>query len=184
RKSTQVALLNANYIARKLSGAYPILYTGRNDRVAHECIIDIRPLKQDSGITEEDIAKRLMDYGFHAPTMSFPVPGTLMIEPTESEPKAELDRFIDAMLQIRREIQEVQDGTMAAADSPLKHAPHTQTDLITPEWNRAYSRETAAYPSRYQKNWKFWPAVNRVDNVYGDRNFMCACPPVEDYIGA
>ncbi|WP_022800452.1 aminomethyl-transferring glycine dehydrogenase [Deinococcus ficus] len=184
RKSTQVALLNANYIAKKLSGAYPILYTGRNDRVAHECIIDIRPLKQDSGITEEDIAKRLMDYGFHAPTMSFPVPGTLMIEPTESEPKAELDRFIDAMLQIRREIQEVQDGTMAAADSPLKHAPHTQTDLIAPEWNRAYSRETAAYPSRYQKNWKFWPAVNRVDNVYGDRNFMCACPPVEDYIGA
>ena len=184
KKSTQVALLNANYIAKKLSSAYPILYTGRNDRVAHECIIDIRPLKQDSGITEEDIAKRLMDYGFHAPTMSFPVPGTLMIEPTESEPKAELDRFIAAMLDIRREIQDVQDGTITAADSPLKHAPHTQADLMDTDWNRAYTRETAAYPSPHQKHWKFWPAVNRVDNVYGDRNFMCACPPIEDYVGA
>lgn len=184
KASTQVALLNANYIAKKLSSAYPILYKGRNDRVAHECIIDIRPLKQASGITEEDIAKRLMDYGFHAPTMSFPVPGTLMIEPTESEPKAELDRFIAAMLDIRREIQDVQDGTITAADSPLKHAPHTQADLMDTDWNRAYSRETAAYPSPHQKHWKFWPAVNRVDNVYGDRNFMCACPPIEDYIGA
>ena len=184
KASTQVALLNANYIAKKLSSAYPILYTGRNDRVAHECIIDIRPLKQASGITEEDIAKRLMDYGFHAPTMSFPVPGTLMIEPTESEPKAELDRFINAMLDIRREIQDVQDGTITAADSPLKHAPHTQADLLDTDWNRAYSRETAAYPSAHQKHWKFWPAVNRVDNVYGDRNFMCACPPIEEYVGA
>ena len=184
KASTQVALLNANYIAKKLSSAYPILYTGRNGRVAHECIIDIRPLKQASGITEEDIAKRLMDYGFHAPTMSFPVPGTLMIEPTESEPKAELDRFIAAMLDIRREIQDVQDGTITAADSPLKHAPHTQADLMDTEWNRAYSRETAAYPSPHQKHWKFWPAVNRVDNVYGDRNFMCACPPIEEYVGA
>ncbi|MFC4426352.1 aminomethyl-transferring glycine dehydrogenase [Deinococcus navajonensis] len=183
RKATQVALLNANYMAKKLQGAYPILYKGKGGRVAHECIIDMRPLKQASGITEEDVAKRLMDYGFHAPTMSFPVPGTLMIEPTESEPKAELDRFVDAMLQIRREIQEVQDGLLRAEDSPLKHAPHTQDDLMADEWTRAYSRETAAYPSKHQKSWKYWPAVNRVDNVYGDRNFVCSCPPVEDYIG-
>ncbi|GAA5534933.1 aminomethyl-transferring glycine dehydrogenase [Deinococcus aluminii] len=181
KKATQVALLNANYIASKLSGAYPVLYTGRNGRVAHECILDIRPLKQASGITEEDIAKRLMDYGFHAPTMSFPVPGTLMIEPTESEPKAELDRFIDAMLNIRREMREVEDGLMKAEDSPLRHAPHTQDDLMADEWNRAYSRETAAFPTRAQKQWKYWPAVNRVDNVFGDRNFVCSCPPIEEY---
>ncbi|GGL81941.1 glycine dehydrogenase (decarboxylating) [Deinococcus aerolatus] len=183
RQSTGVALLNANYIAQQLAGAYPILYSGRNRRIAHECIIDIRPLKADSGISEEDIAKRLMDYGFHAPTMSFPVPGTLMIEPTESEPKAELDRFIAAMLGIRREIQEVQDGLIKAEDSPLKHAPHTQEDLLQAEWNRAYSREVGAFPSAAQKAWKYWPAVNRVDNVYGDRNFVCSCPPMEDYIG-
>ncbi|MFC6591638.1 aminomethyl-transferring glycine dehydrogenase [Deinococcus lacus] len=184
RESTQVALLSANYIAKKLEGAYPILYTGKNGRVAHECIIDIRPLKAETGISEEDIAKRLMDYGFHAPTMSFPVAGTLMIEPTESEPKEELDRFIDAMLNIRREIQDVQDGTISAEDSPLRHAPHTQSDLMADEWNRAYSRQTAAYPTEHQRTQKFWPAVNRVDNVYGDRNFMCSCPPIEDYVGA
>lgn len=182
--ATQVALLNANYIAHHLKGAFPVLYTGRNDRVAHECIIDLRPLKAASGISEEDVAKRLMDYGFHAPTMSFPVPGTLMIEPTESEPKAELDRFIQAMLGIRREIQDVQDDLITAADSPLKHAPHTQADLIDMDWNRAYSRETAAYPTATQKQWKYWPSVNRVDNVYGDRNFVCSCPPVEDWIEA
>jgi glycine dehydrogenase len=181
KASTQVALLNANYVARKLEGAYPVLYTGRNGRVAHECILDIRPLKQASGVSEEDIAKRLMDYGFHAPTMSFPVPGTLMIEPTESEPKPELDRFIDAMLNIRREIQDVQDGLLRAEDSPLRHAPHTQDDLMQGEWNRAYSRETAAFPAGAQKAWKYWPAVNRVDNVFGDRNFVCSCPPVEEY---
>lgn len=181
RKATQVALLNANYIAKKLGGAYPILYTGMNGRVAHECILDIRPLKAATGITEEDIAKRLMDYGFHAPTMSFPVPGTLMIEPTESEPKAELDRFIAAMLGIRREIQEVEDGLLGAEDSPLRHAPHTQEDLVSAEWERAYSRETAAFPTPAQKAWKYWPAVNRVDNVYGDRNFVCSCPPVEEW---
>ncbi|MBZ9750982.1 aminomethyl-transferring glycine dehydrogenase [Deinococcus sp. HMF7604] len=184
KKATQVALLNANYIAQGLKGAYPVLYTGRNERVAHECIIDLRPLKQATGVTEEDVAKRLMDYGFHAPTMSFPVPGTLMIEPTESEPKAELDRFIQAMLGIRREIQDVQDELIAAADSPLKHAPHTQADLIAEDWNRVYSRETAAYPTSTQKAWKYWPAVNRVDNVYGDRNFVCSCPPVEEYVEA
>ncbi|MXV21052.1 aminomethyl-transferring glycine dehydrogenase [Deinococcus xianganensis] len=182
--ATQVALLNANYIAHHLKGAFPVLYTGRNDRVAHECIIDLRPLKAASGISEEDVAKRLMDYGFHAPTMSFPVPGTLMIEPTESEPKAELDRFIQAMLGIRREIQDVQDDLITAADSPLKHAPHTQADLIDMDWNRAYSRETAAYPTNTQKQWKYWPSVNRVDNVYGDRNFVCSCPPVEDWVEA
>ena len=183
RDSTGVALLNANYIAQQLAGAYPILYTGQAGRIAHECIIDIRPLKASSGISEEDIAKRLMDYGFHAPTMSFPVPGTLMIEPTESEPKAELDRFIAAMLGIRREIQEVQDGLIKAEDSPLKHAPHTQEDLVAEDWNRAYCREVGAFPSAAQKQWKYWPAVNRVDNVYGDRNFVCSCPPMEDYIG-
>ena len=182
KKATQVALLNANYIAHHLKGAFPVLYTGKGGRVAHECIIDLRPLKAATGITEEDVAKRLMDYGFHAPTMSFPVPGTLMIEPTESEPRAELDRFVAAMLGIRREIQDVQDELIAAADSPLKHAPHTQDDLMADEWERAYSRATAAYPTSTQKQWKYWPAVNRVDNVYGDRNFVCSCPPVEDYI--
>ncbi len=186
KRSSEVAILNANYIAHKLRGAYPVLYTGpdhdgHGGRVAHECILDIRPLKQESGIGEEDIAKRLMDYGFHAPTMSFPVAGTLMIEPTESEPKAELDRFVAAMLGIRREIQEVQDGLLSAEDSPLRHAPHTQDDLISTEWNRAYSREVAAFPAPAQKHWKYWPSVNRVDNVYGDRNFVCSCPPIEAY---
>ncbi len=184
KQSTQVALLNANYVAKRLEDAFPVLYSGKGGRVAHECILDIRPLKAESGISEEDIAKRLMDYGFHAPTMSFPVPGTLMIEPTESEPKAELDRFVDAMLNIRREIQEVLDGTMTAADSPLKHAPHTLRDLMDNDWGRAYSREVGAFPSAHQKTWKYWPAVNRVDNVYGDRNFVCSCPPIEDYVGA
>ncbi|ADV66653.1 aminomethyl-transferring glycine dehydrogenase [Deinococcus maricopensis] len=181
RESTQVAILNANYIATRLREHYPVLYTGKGGRVAHECILDIRPLKAASGITEEDIAKRLMDYGFHAPTMSFPVPGTLMIEPTESEPKAELDRFVDAMIAIRREIQEVQDGLIKAEESPLHFAPHTQDDLISSDWDRAYSRETGAFPSRHQKAWKYWPAVNRVDNVFGDRNFVCSCPPTEEY---
>lgn len=184
RKSTQVALLSANYVAEKLKHDFPVLYTGRGGRVAHECILDIRPLKAECGITEEDIAKRLMDYGFHAPTMSFPVAGTLMVEPTESEPKAELDRFIAAMKGIRREIQEVQDGTMQAEDSALRHAPHTQEDLIAAEWDRAYSREIGAFPTTAQKTWKYWPTVNRVDNVYGDRNFVCSCPPIEDYVDA
>jgi glycine dehydrogenase len=181
KASTQVAILNANYVAERLRGAYSVLYTGANGRVAHECILDIRPLKAESGIGEEDIAKRLMDYGFHAPTMSFPVPGTLMIEPTESEPKAELDRFVDAMLSIRREIQEVQDGLLKAEESPLRHAPHTQDDLMAEDWDRVYSRATAAYPSKAQRAWKYWPSVNRVDNVFGDRNFVCSCPPVSEY---
>lgn len=181
KKSTEVALLNANYIARKLSGHYPVLYTGRHDRVAHECIIDIRPLKEATGITEEDIAKRLMDYGFHAPTMSFPVPGTLMIEPTESEPKAELDRFIEAMVSIRQEIREVEDGLIKAEETALHNAPHTMADLTDANWDRAYTRETAVFPSRHTRASKYWPSVNRVDNVYGDRNFVCACPPISEY---
>ncbi|AFZ68120.1 aminomethyl-transferring glycine dehydrogenase [Deinococcus peraridilitoris] len=179
--ATQVAVLNANYIAKKLEGHYSVLYKGMNGRVAHECIIDVRPLKAATGITEEDIAKRLMDYGFHAPTMSFPVPGTLMIEPTESEPKEELDRFIEAMVQIRREIREVEDGLIKAEETALRHAPHTMDDLVDAEWQRAYSREQAVFPTRHTRGAKYWPTVNRVDNVYGDRNFFCSCPPVEEY---
>ncbi|MGY2439623.1 aminomethyl-transferring glycine dehydrogenase [Pseudomonas sp. SDO52101_S400] len=178
--ASEVAILAANYLARHLSGAFPVLYTGRNDRVAHECILDLRPLKAQTGISEEDIAKRLMDYGFHAPTMSFPVPGTLMVEPTESESKAELDRFIGAMLSIRAEITEVQNGNWPAEDNPLKRAPHTLAD-ITGVWERPYSIEQGITPDAHTKAHKYWPAVNRVDNVYGDRNLFCACVPVDDY---
>jgi len=180
KKATQVAILNANYIAHKLSAAFPILYTGRNGRVAHECIIDLRPFKQSSGISEEDVAKRLIDYGFHAPTMSFPVPGTLMIEPTESESLYEIDRFCDAMLSIHREIQAVENKQMDADDNPLVNAPHTQLDLVG-DWNHPYSRETAAFPSAAQWQGKFWPAVNRIDNVYGDRNLFCSCPMPDEW---
>jgi glycine dehydrogenase len=179
-KATQVAILNANYIAHRLAGAYSILYAGNNGRVAHECIIDMRPFKQSCGITEEDVAKRLIDYGFHAPTMSFPVPGTLMIEPTESESLYELDRFCDAMLAIHEEIKAVESGRMDKDDNPLKNAPHTQRDL-TGDWNHPYSREAAAFPTAAQWQSKFWPAVNRVDNVYGDRNLFCSCPAPEDW---
>ena len=178
--ASEVAILAANYLAQHLSGAFPVLYTGRNDRVAHECILDLRPLKALTGITEEDVAKRLMDYGFHAPTMSFPVPGTLMVEPTESESKAELDRFIGAMLSIRAEITEVQNGNWPAEDNPLKGAPHTLAD-ITGVWERPYSIEQAVTPDAHTRAHKYWPAVNRVDNVYGDRNLFCACVPVDDY---
>ncbi|WGK61173.1 aminomethyl-transferring glycine dehydrogenase [Halopseudomonas sp. SMJS2] len=178
RQATEVAILNANYIARRLGEAYPVLYSGRNGRVAHECIIDIRPIKAASGVTEEDIAKRLMDFGFHAPTMSFPVPGTLMIEPTESESRAELDRFIDAMLTIRSEIARVEQGQWSAEDNPLHNAPHTLAD-ITGDWQRSYSRQEAVFPLDWVAHNKFWPAVNRIDNVYGDRNLFCACPPLE-----
>jgi len=178
--ASEVAILAANYLAQHLSGAFPVLYTGRNDRVAHECILDLRPLKAQTGISEEDIAKRLMDYGFHAPTMSFPVPGTLMVEPTESESKAELDRFIGAMLSIRAEITEVQNGNWPAEDNPLKRAPHTLAD-VTGVWGRPYSIEQGITPDAHTKAHKYWPAVNRVDNVYGDRNLFCACVPVDDY---
>ncbi|KAF2389450.1 aminomethyl-transferring glycine dehydrogenase [Pseudomonas frederiksbergensis] len=178
--ASEVAILAANYLAQHLSGAFPVLYTGRNERVAHECILDLRPLKVLTGISEEDVAKRLMDYGFHAPTMSFPVPGTLMVEPTESESKAELDRFIGAMLSIRAEITEVQNGNWDPEDNPLKRAPHTLAD-ITGVWERPYSIEQAVTPDAHTKAHKYWPAVNRVDNVYGDRNLFCACVPVDDY---
>ncbi|MGE1174353.1 aminomethyl-transferring glycine dehydrogenase [Pseudomonas sp. BW7P1] len=178
--ASEVAILAANYLAQHLSGAFPVLYTGRNDRVAHECILDLRPLKAQTGISEEDVAKRLMDYGFHAPTMSFPVPGTLMVEPTESESKAELDRFIGAMLSIRAEITEVQNGNWPAEDNPLKRAPHTLAD-VTGVWERPYSIEQGITPDAHTRAHKYWPAVNRVDNVYGDRNLFCACVPVDDY---
>ncbi len=181
RQATEYAILNANYLAKKLGAHYPVLYSGRNGRVAHECIIDLRPLKERSGISEEDVAKRLMDFGFHAPTMSFPVPGTLMIEPTESESKAELDRFIEAMVKIREEIALVEAGELDADNNPLKNAPHTQADLIDSDWNRPYSREQAAFPASWLKESKLWPTVNRIDNVYGDRNLFCSCIPVSDY---
>ncbi|MEH6498484.1 MAG: aminomethyl-transferring glycine dehydrogenase [Pseudoalteromonas distincta] len=180
RQATEVAILNANYLAKRLGEAYPVLYSGRNGRVAHECIIDIRPLKAASGISEEDVAKRLMDFGFHAPTMSFPVSGTLMIEPTESESKAELDRFVDAMLTIRSEISRVEKGEWSAEDNPLHNAPHTLAD-ITGDWERGYSRQEAVFPQPWVAANKFWPSVNRIDNVYGDRNLFCACPPIEAY---
>ena len=180
-KATQVAILNANYIAVALRNFYPVLYTGRNDMVAHECIIDLRPLKLASGISEEDIAKRLMDYGFHAPTMSFPVPGTLMIEPTESESLHELDRFIQAMISIRNEVSRVESGELDSINNPLKNAPHTVADILDENWDRPYSRKEAAFPMSHLEDHKVWPAVNRIDNVYGDRNLFCSCPVVADY---
>ena len=181
RKATQVAILSANYIAKKLESHYPILYKGQNDMVAHECIIDIRPFKQNSGISEEDIAKRLIDYGFHAPTMSFPVPGTLMIEPTESESLEELDRFIDAMVKIRGEIQQIETGALDSENNPLKNAPHTLKDIVDDNWDRPYSIAEACYPADKNPATKYWPTVNRIDNVYGDRNLFCACPPIESF---
>ncbi|MDZ7852816.1 MAG: aminomethyl-transferring glycine dehydrogenase [Halomonas sp.] len=181
REATELAILNANYIARRLEEHYPVLYKGRNGTVAHECIIDIRPLKTESGINEEDIAKRLMDFGFHAPTMSFPVPGTLMIEPTESESRYEIDRFCDAMIAIREEIRRVEAGDWPADDNPLVNAPHTMADLMDDGWARPYSRELAAFPSEAVKAAKVWPAVNRVDNVFGDRQLICSCPSIDEY---
>ncbi len=178
--STKYAITNANYLAHKLSQHYPILYTGDNGRVAHECIVDLRPLKEASGITEMDIAKRLMDYGFHAPTMSFPVAGTLMIEPTESESKVEIDRFIEAMVSIRLEISKVENGEWTLEDNPLHHAPHTMAD-VTSNWDRAYSIKEAVYPVEAVAENKFWPTVNRIDDVYGDRNLICSCPSVDTY---
>ncbi|WP_434030915.1 aminomethyl-transferring glycine dehydrogenase [[Pseudomonas] boreopolis] len=181
RKATQVALLNANYIARRLAPHYKTLYTGRNGLVAHECILDVRPLEKTSGVGAEDIAKRLIDFGFHAPTLSFPVAGTLMVEPTESESQHELDRFIDAMIQIRQEIAAIEDGRLDREDNPLKHAPHTATAVSASEWAHAYPRELAAFPLPSLKQAKYWPPVARVDNVYGDKNVMCACIPVDAY---
>ncbi len=181
RKSSEIAILNANYIANQLSSFYPILYSGRHGLVAHECILDIRPIQKISGISNEDIAKRLIDFGFHAPTMSFPVPGTLMIEPTESESKQELDRFIEAMVTIKEEINQVIRGDFDSLDNPLKNAPHTALSLIQSDWSHPYSREIAAYPVKRLMDNKYWSPVGRVDNVYGDRNLFCACIPVSDY---
>ena len=181
RKASQVALLNANYISRRLAPHYKTLYTGRNGLVAHECILDLRPLKDATGIGAEDVAKRLIDFGFHAPTLSFPVAGTLMVEPTESESQPELDRFIDAMIQIRDEIRAIEDGKLDREDNPLKHAPHTATMVSASEWTHAYPRELAAFPLAVLKLQKYWPPVARVDNVYGDKNIMCSCIPVDAY---
>ena len=183
RRATEVAILSANYIAARLSGYYDVLYTGANGMVAHECIIDLRQIKHDTGVTVDDFAKRLIDYGFHAPTMSFPVAGTLMIEPTESESLAELDRFCDAMIAIRGEVEAIAAGDVAHEASALAHAPHTAEDLLVAEWDRPYSREDAAYPADDLRRRKYWPPVSRIDARYGDRNIMCACPPIEAYAG-
>jgi glycine dehydrogenase len=182
-QATRVAILNANYIAARLAGAYDVLYKGEGGRVAHECIIDIRPLTKTSGVTVDDVAKRLVDCGFHAPTMSWPVAGTLMIEPTESETKAELDRFCDAMLAIREEARAIERGEMDAENNPLKRAPHTVEDLVG-EWDRPYSREQACFPPGAFRVDKYWPPVNRIDNAYGDRHLICTCPPIEAYAEA
>jgi glycine dehydrogenase len=179
--ATQVAILSANYVAHRLREHYPVLYTGPGGLVAHECILDLRPITHDTDVTVEDVAKRLIDFGFHAPTMSFPVAGTLMIEPTESESLAELDRFCDAMIAIRDEIARVERGEWRAQDSPLRHAPHTAADVAIDDWQRAYPRDVAAFPVDTLRTDKYWPPVSRIDNAYGDRNVMCACPPVSDY---
>jgi glycine dehydrogenase len=184
KQATEVAILNANYMAARLREHYPIVYVGTYGNVAHEFILDLRPFKPTSGIEPEDVAKRLMDYGFHAPTMSWPVPGTLMIEPTESESKAELDRFCDAMIAIRQEIREIEQGTWARDNNPLKNAPHTAGYVMQAQWPNAYSREQAAFPAPWTRDNKFWPYVGRVDNAWGDRNLMCTCPPVEAFSNA
>ncbi|HEY9222640.1 MAG TPA: aminomethyl-transferring glycine dehydrogenase, partial [Variovorax sp.] len=178
--ATETAILSANYISARLKDHYPTLYASPNGHVAHECILDLRPIKDRCGITAEDVAKRLIDYGFHAPTLSFPVPGTLMVEPTESEPLAELDRFIDAMIAIRGEIRRVEEGVWPKEDNPLKHAPHTAASLLATEWTHPYSRELGAYPLAALKLAKYWSPIGRVDNVYGDRNLFCSCVPVGD----
>lgn len=181
RKSTEYAILNANYMKARLEKEYKILYSGKNGTCAHEFIVDLRPFKQSAGIEAEDVAKRLMDYNFHAPTLSFPVAGTIMIEPTESEDKGELDRFCNALLSIREEIRAIENGSADKVDNPLKHAPHTQFVVCANDWNHAYSRETAAYPLEYVKQNKFWPSISRVNNTYGDRNLVCTCEPVSAY---
>ena len=177
-EATKVAILSANYIARRLAGHYPLLYAGNKGLVAHECIIDTRPFKASAGIEVEDIAKRLIDYGFHPPTVSFPVPGTLMIEPTESEPKEELDRFCDALIAIRQEIREIEEGRADRDNNLLTNAPHTLVQVIADRWDRPYPRERAAFPSPSTRDHKVWPTVSRIDSAYGDRNLVCTCPPV------
>jgi glycine dehydrogenase len=184
KRASEVAILNANYIAARLRGAYPILYTGRSGMVAHECILDCRGFAAEAGIQVEDIAKRLQDFGFHAPTMSWPVAGTLMIEPTESESKSEIDRFCDAMIAIRGEIAAIAAGTFDRTDNPIKRAPHTAHEVSATDWPHTYSRETAAFPLPWIAASKYWPPVKRVDNVYGDRNLACTCTPLEAYAEA
>ncbi|MCB0337513.1 MAG: glycine dehydrogenase (aminomethyl-transferring), partial [Bdellovibrionales bacterium] len=181
KRATEIAILNANYIAKRLEGAFPVVYKGKSGHVAHECILDVRGFKQTAGIEVEDIAKRLMDYGFHAPTISWPVAGTMMIEPTESEALSEIDRFCEALLSIREEIQAIEDGKAEAGNNVLSHAPHTAEVVMSDEWERPYSRGQAAYPTEFQRQYKFWPASSRIDSAYGDKNFICTCPDMSEY---
>jgi glycine dehydrogenase len=181
RRATQIAILNANYVARRLRDHFSVLYTGPGGMVAHECILDLRPITQATGVSVDDVAKRLIDFGFHAPTVSFPVAGTLMVEPTESEDLAELDRFCDAMIAIRGEIAAVERGDWPLEQSPLRLAPHPAADVVVDEWTRPYSRERAAFPAGVDAPGKYWPPVSRVDAAYGDRNLVCSCPPLSDY---
>jgi glycine dehydrogenase len=181
-EASQTAILNANYMAKRLSAGYDILYSGTNGRVAHEFILDTRPFKKTAGVEVDDIAKRLMDFGFHAPTMSWPVAGTMMVEPTESESKAELDRFCDALLAIREEIRAIEAGKLDPENNPLKNAPHTADAVTDPEWSRPYPAAQGAFPAPWVRAAKFWPAVSRVDNAYGDRHLMCTCPPMDDFV--
>jgi glycine dehydrogenase len=178
--ATGAAILAANYVAKRLEGHFPTLYSGASGLVAHECILDLRGITKDTGVTVDDVAKRLIDYGFHAPTMSFPVAGTLMVEPTESEDLRELDRFVDAMIAIKGEIDRLAAGEWPAGDNPLRNAPHT-AESIAGEWNHPYSRELAAFPTGVDPRSKYWPPVRRIDNAFGDRNLVCACPPVDAY---
>jgi glycine dehydrogenase len=180
-KSTQVAILNANYMAKRLSKYYSVLFTGKNGMVAHEFILDLRPFKKSADVEVEDVAKRLMDYGFHAPTISWPVPGTMMVEPTESESKAELDRYCDALILIRQEIAEIEEGRLPRDNNPLKQAPHTIDAIVQTEWSHPYSRELAVFPAPWLRDHKFWPTVSRIDSVYGDRNLVCTCTPMDTY---
>jgi glycine dehydrogenase len=180
-QATRVAILNANYIAHRLDSSFPVLYRGKQGMVAHECIIDLRKVKRDAAVEVDDVAKRLMDYGFHAPTTSFPVIGTLMVEPTESEPKSELDRFCEAMIAIRGEIAEIERGTAPRDGNVLKNAPHTAAALLATEWSHPYARDKAAFPLPYVRESKFWPPVGRLNNVLGDRKLFCTCPPISDY---
>ena len=184
RNATEYAILNANYMRARLQGQYDILFTNHNGQCAHEFIVDLRPFKKTAEVEAEDVAKRLIDYGFHAPTMSFPVPGTIMIEPTESEDKAELDRFCDALLSIREEIKSIEEGKSDKKENPLKNAPHTQFVITADEWKHPYSRQQAAFPLYYVTQNKFWPSVARVNNTYGDRNLICTCEPIESYMEA
>ncbi|MFI5237434.1 MAG: glycine dehydrogenase (aminomethyl-transferring), partial [Ignavibacteriales bacterium] len=180
--ASKAAIVNANYMMAKLKNAYKVLYTGLKGKVGHELIFDMREFRQSCNIEVEDIAKRLMDYGFHAPTVSFPVPGTIMVEPTESESQAEIDRYCDALLSIREEIREIEEGKFNSEDNVLKNSPHTLASVISDKWKHSYNREKAAYPISFTRENKFWPSVRRVDNAYGDRNLVCSCLPIEDYI--